>query len=44
MYAADFVKVDYSKPHQDWKREYYKFYMGVDPDEEKDYEGYTFIL
>lgn len=40
MYAADFVKVDYSKPHQDWKREYYKFYMGVDVDEEKDYEGY----
>ena len=27
MYSADFVKIDYSKPHQDWKREYYKFYM-----------------
>ena len=30
-YAEDFMKIDYTKDHDKWKKDYYKFYMGVDP-------------
>lgn len=42
IYAADFLKVDYSKKHDEWKKQYYKFYMGVDynTDGEEAYKGY----
>ena len=38
MYAADFRKIDYTKDPEDWKPEYYKFYMGLEQGE--DYQSY----
>ena len=36
-YAAEFLKVDYNKDYEEWKEEYYNYYLNVNKKNEEEY-------
>jgi 5'-3' exonuclease len=36
-YQEEFKKIDYNKDYEVWKEEYYKYYLGIDKTNEKEY-------
>ena len=39
-YFKEFEKIDYSKKHEEWKKEYYSYYFGIDPSNKEEYNKY----
>ena len=40
IYGEDFMKINYKKDPEEWKKQYYAFYFGLDPNNKKEYKSY----
>ena len=41
IYGEDFMKINYKKDPEEWKKQYYAFYFGLDPNNKKEYKSYV---